>query len=465
MGAPAAGTALYAPPEQIGELNHPLGRYSDIYAFGKTCCAMLFRAVQPLPRHWQSLDGKLAALVGKCLEPKPADRYQHFEAILVALGHGTPAPLAGPVVPSKPASPLPSQPAPKPPRPVVRQPVADAVPARPSRPVVLESTEPRPPRAEKPVAKESSAHWLVPVSWGVLICAGGIIALFGLSFLKWPSRSAKTHKNAGVMNTANTGMMNTANTGVTIIPNNFHYQEGPLGMKFVKVPKGTFWMSKEGVNAQVQVTIERDFEMAAYTVTQEQWQAVMGNNQSYFSRQGGGQGKVQDVSDADLKRFPVESVSWNDVQDFLKKLNEQQKDKGWAYRLPSEAEWEYACRGAATSKEECSFDFYLEKATNDLTSAQANFIGGVPAGNGAKGPYLGRPTKAGSYVPNKLGLYDMHGNVWQWTATAEGSYGVVRGGSWNNWGSECRAASRYSGAPEDRLGILGFRLARVPSQG
>jgi formylglycine-generating enzyme required for sulfatase activity len=235
-------------------------------------------------------------------------------------------------------------------------------------------------------------------------------------------------------------------------------------MKFVKVPKGTFWMSKDGKNAEVQVTIEQDFELAAYTVTQEQWQAVMGDNPSYFSRNGKGKEQVKDIADADLKRFPVEWVSWNDVQEFVKKLNAMQKGRGWTYRLPSEAEWEYACRGAARSKEECSFDFYVEKATNDLSSTQANFYGTSPGGKGKKGPFLERTTKVGSYVPNKLGLYDMHGNVWQWTATSVERFArVFRGGSWIYDGRYCRAASGGRDAPEFRGSDLGFRLARVAS--
>ncbi len=84
------------------------------------------------------------------------------------------------------------------------------------------------------------------------------------------------------------------------------------------------------------------------------------------------------------------------------------------YRLPTEAAWEYACGGGATSEEECSFLFYLDKPINDLSSKQANFNGAIPFGKGEKGPNLGRPTKVGSYAPNKLGLCDMHGNVWQW---------------------------------------------------
>jgi len=85
------------------------------------------------------------------------------------------------------------------------------------------------------------------------------------------------------------------------------------------------------------------------------------------------------------------------VQDFLNKLNEREKGKGWTYRLPKRAEWEYACRNAAQTKEECSFDFYFANGTNDLSSNEANFDGNHPSGNGAKGKSLGRPTKVGSY--------------------------------------------------------------------
>jgi formylglycine-generating enzyme required for sulfatase activity len=246
-------------------------------------------------------------------------------------------------------------------------------------------------------------------------------------------------------------------------------KEDPLiaGMKFVKVPKGTFWMGWDSEKKQSkQVEIKADFELAAYTVTQEQWETVMGNNPSWFSRQGQGKNRVKDIADADLKRFPVENVSWNDVQDFLKKLNERQKGKGWVYRLPTEAEWEYACRGAAATKEECSFDFYFGKPTNDLSSKEANFNGDEPAGKAAKGSYLDRPTKVGSYVPNKLGLYDMHGNIWQWCEgldDAKAPYAVVRGGSWAEDGQECRTSESLRFGPFIRRNIFGLRLARVPS--
>jgi formylglycine-generating enzyme required for sulfatase activity len=240
-----------------------------------------------------------------------------------------------------------------------------------------------------------------------------------------------------------------------------------LGMKFVLVPRGTFWMSEDSQNAQRQVEIAHDFYLGVYPVTQEQWQAVMGINLSWFSRTGDGKDKVKNISDTDLKQFPVECVSWDDVQEFLNQLNAREKNSGWVYRLPTEAEWEYACRGGATPKQDCSFDFYFEQPTNDLSSHQANFHGNFPAGRAPKGPYLERTSKVGSYKPNRLGIYDLHGNVWEWCEDSVdgGSRRVIRGGSWSDHAGNCRAACRNSLGPESRSNDLGFRLARVPSGG
>jgi formylglycine-generating enzyme required for sulfatase activity len=243
-------------------------------------------------------------------------------------------------------------------------------------------------------------------------------------------------------------------------------------MTFVPLPKGTFFMGwgsdlydpKKIIKGR-KTEIKEDFEIAAHDVTQGQWQAVMGENPSYFSRFGSGRNEVKSISDEELKLFPVESVSWDDVQGFLKKLNEKEAGSGYVYRLPTEAEWEYACRGGATSEENCSYHFYLDKPTNDLSSQQANFNGDGPFGKAPKGPYLGRPTRVGAYPSNKLDLCDMHGNVWQWTDSLwekRGSDRVIRGGSWINNGTICRAACRGMGTPTVRSQGLGFRLARVP---
>ncbi len=250
------------------------------------------------------------------------------------------------------------------------------------------------------------------------------------------------------------------------VPKHLMTKDGPLGMKFVLLPKGTTYLGWNGENGSAKKTeIKEDFEIAVYTVTQAQWQELMGNNPSYFSRDGEGKDEVKGVSDDDLKQFPVENVSWDDCQEFVKKLNEKEKAKGYVYRLPSEWEWEYACRGGATTEEECSYHFYFKKPTNDISSKKANFNGKRPFGRGEQGPSLGRPTKVGSYEPNKLGLYDMHGNVWEWTSSTEGaSLRVDRGGSWYDDGGYCQAAYRGGFTPSLRDYHLGFRLARVREQ-
>jgi formylglycine-generating enzyme required for sulfatase activity len=233
-------------------------------------------------------------------------------------------------------------------------------------------------------------------------------------------------------------------------------------MTFVRLPKGSFYMGGGGGKAGMRTEIEEDFEIAVHDVTQGQWEAIMGNNPSWFSRKGNGRNSVLDISDEELKLFPVEQVSWDDVQAFLKKLNEKERGRGYLYRLPSDAEWEYACRGGATSLEECSYHFYLDKPTNDLSSEQANFDGNHPFGEAPKGPYLQRPTRVGAYPSNKLGLCDMHGNVWQWTNTAERSGRVSRGGGWSLDGSLYPSAFSFWYTPAVRNFDLGFRLARVP---
>jgi formylglycine-generating enzyme required for sulfatase activity len=232
-------------------------------------------------------------------------------------------------------------------------------------------------------------------------------------------------------------------------------------MTFVRLPKGTFYMGWDGTNKVTKTEIKEDFEIAVHDVTQGQWQAVMGDNPSYFARFGGGRNEVKNISDEELKLFPVETVSWDDTQEFIKKLNEKERGRGYLYRLPTETEWEYACRGGAISEEECSYHFYFAKPTNDLSSEEANFNGNYPFGNAPKGRYLRRPTRVGAYPPNNLGLCDMHGNVCQWCADFSGSDRVARGGCWFNQGDFCKAAQRFVVAPMPRSPNLGFRLSRV----
>ena len=114
---------------------------------------------------------------------------------------------------------------------------------------------------------------------------------------------------------------------------------------------------------------------------------------------------MKDIPEAELKRFPVEQVSWDDAQLFLRELNKHDEEEGWVYRLPKEVEWEYACRGGPMANNlDSAFDFYFDRPVAQLQADQANFQ--------LQGPK--RTCKVGSYKPNRLGLYDMHGNVWEW---------------------------------------------------
>jgi formylglycine-generating enzyme required for sulfatase activity len=231
-----------------------------------------------------------------------------------------------------------------------------------------------------------------------------------------------------------------------------------VGMKLVLIPKGTFTMGspieEEGADndeEQHQVTIGKDYYLGVTEVTQGQYEKVMGTNPSYFRGN-----KVQGES----SNHPVEQVSWEDAVEFCKKLSDlpEEKKGGRVYRLPTEAEWEYACR--AGSKAAYSFG-----ANSKSLGDYAWF-----------GENSGRQTHpVGEKKANAWGLYDMHGNVWElcsdWygeypkgavsdpSGPNEGSDRVIRGGGWFNGAANCRSAFRISFVPSLRYDILGFRVA------
>jgi len=211
------------------------------------------------------------------------------------------------------------------------------------------------------------------------------------------------------------------------------FTDGFSGMQFVRIPKGSFVMgsplSESGRGDDEQqhaVTISRDFWMGRTEVTQQQWRRVMGINPSFHDRCG--------------PRCPVENVTWFDVQKFLRRLN--RVSHNGPYRLPTEAEWEYACRaGTATA-----FSF-----GDSLTTKEARF----DAKDG--------PVPVGRFASNAWGLFDMHGNVWEWTSDwydGTETKRVIRGGSWYFGADSARCALRYNHSPGDRGFSLGFRIVK-----
>jgi uncharacterized protein (TIGR02996 family) len=234
-----------------------------------------------------------------------------------------------------------------------------------------------------------------------------------------------------------------------------------LGMEFVWVPPGSFWMGGgDGKPGQRKVEMAGPFWMGIHLVTQEQWQTLMGSNPSSFARSGACANKVRDIGEEELACFPVESISYTQAQDFIAGLNAREGESGWQYQLPSAEEWEYAYRSPVTCRADCAFSFYFDMPSNSLSSLRANFNGNFPV-NTEKGPSLGRPTRVGSYPANRLGIFDLAGNLYEWTDTPNGPDLLVRGGCWAQGGAGCTAAHGSRSGPEHQSPIIGFRLARV----
>jgi len=221
---------------------------------------------------------------------------------------------------------------------------------------------------------------------------------------------------------------------------------GGVTMDFVLIRPGSFTMGTDLFNKGTdktthKVTLTKPFLLGKYEVTQEQWEQVMGSNPSKFKG----------------AKNPVETVSWTDCQSFVAKLNA--KVSGQTFRLPTESEWEYACRADSTG----TYCF-----GNDLRS-MAEYAWYDPNDKGTTHP-------VGEKKANAWGLYDMHGNVREWCAdwygaypaavvvdpqgSSSGSYRVIRGGCWSDLADRCTAAARGHDKPSEMSSCVGLRLAR-----
>jgi formylglycine-generating enzyme required for sulfatase activity len=254
-----------------------------------------------------------------------------------------------------------------------------------------------------------------------------------------------------------------------------------LEMGFCWCPPGSFHMGRVNRynNAGVGVTLRHGFWMGKFEVTQAQWQRIMGV--TLREQRAKDPTQPRPVGDGTMRDhvgegpdYPIYFTSHAEAEEFCRKLTEAERvagrlEPGWEYRLPTEAQWEFACRAGTTT----------DTAFGDgLSSTQANFDGSLPFKGEPGGPYLRETTAVGNYPPNAWGLHDMHGNVWEWCLDGyqkrpvggtdplektTSSERVMRGGCWHNWVSDCLSTSRGPGEVGQRGSGLGFRVALVPS--
>jgi formylglycine-generating enzyme required for sulfatase activity len=238
--------------------------------------------------------------------------------------------------------------------------------------------------------------------------------------------------------------------------------EPQTGMVLVAIEPGTFDMGSRpdelgrgDDEVPRRVTLTKRIFMGRFEVTQAEWAIVMRHDPSHF---------------AGCSRCPVENVDFYEVDEFISNLNAQ--STFMRYRLPTEAEWEYACRAGQTTP----FSTGIQ-----LSGADANVDARFPYGDGPAGQSYNRTLPVGRFAPNAWGLFDMHGNVWEWTNDWYGPYDpfslndpigappggrrVIRGGSWHFDVNSARCALRYTHAPQDKGYSLGFRIVAEPAHG
>jgi formylglycine-generating enzyme required for sulfatase activity len=241
-------------------------------------------------------------------------------------------------------------------------------------------------------------------------------------------------------------------------------------MTLVRMPPGKFVMGSPETErhrvkdeTQHEVAITRPFFISIHEVTQGQYYAVMGNNPSYYNENGAGKSRVKGL---ETENHPVERVTWHDAMAFCKKLGDKEKK---TYRLPTEAEWEYACRAGTKTVFHTGNDF-------NGNLANINGLGYASYGKEEAGPFYRRTVPVGEYRANRFGLYDMHGNVQEWCADwyaadyykkspksdpqgpEKGIERVLRGGAWPSSAKACRCAARYHLAPDEKNYSTGFRV-------
>ncbi len=495
------GTPEYSAPEQATDARTADIR-ADLYSLGctlycllagrppfredtaiKTILAHLEKQPQPLAELRSDVPERLWAVVSRLLAKEPGQRYQKPLEVVQAL---TPFVKSGAKPEAKSGS-----------APVVRSPGTGTMLAADTGQIqrILREVPGKTPAKEVPAKDEASPFAdlrdagvtspevrraskvanQVPTRWSrcwPMLAGGGVLllALLGMWAVGGFKGKGKTADGEA--------LKESSKEKPDHLPNSI---TNSIGMKLVLVQPGTFLMGspvseawRSDDESQHEVEITRSFYVGVYEVTQEQYERIMGQNPSWFSSTGSGKDKVKGM---DTRSFPVENVTWNEAVEFCRRLSERpdEKEKERLYRLPTEAEWEYICRGGPFFKKPSPpFSF-----GNSLSDTQANFDGNYPYGGAANGVYLERPTKVSSYPPNSLGLHDLHGNVWEWCTDwydreyykhsprqdpqgpAKSGRRVLRGGFWGGIGRHCRSAFHLYYEPGDSGFDVGFRVVLV----
>lgn len=455
-------TAHYAPLEQMRGAG--TDQRSDLYSLAATLWTLLTGKIPPdaLSRVGEKEDGNPDPLIPayeinpqvplsvsdqlkRAMSLNRNQRQDTATELRKALGHAQeevsehatlPLPGAGPPEPTSlpPGSP--------PPGPTIKAPEPashDSAPVNQHVPTMHVDSPPAVPSWDSASASSTANSFVVegeksrqrwkPV---LLIVAGAVVLAIVVAFQSgWRPWASEQQAN---------GPTKTNQQATDPMP---HTRTNQTGIEFVLIPPGSFMMGSASSDSEKpvhQVTINHSFDMSKYEVTQTQWQAVMGNNPSKHQDCGGD--------------CPVESVSWDDAQKFIQRLNRM--NDGYIYRLPTESEWEYACRAGTTGDYAGNLDamaWFYENAGDAQLSGEWSYDK-LKANNNRMHP-------VGQKQPNAFGLYDMHGNVWEWCqdwyhesyigAPTDGSawltggeqkYRVVRGGSWSLDATVLRSAYR-----------------------
>jgi formylglycine-generating enzyme required for sulfatase activity/tRNA A-37 threonylcarbamoyl transferase component Bud32 len=481
LGSSVAGTVKYAPPEQMGQLldaggrRVPVGPYSDVFAFGKLCCYALFRTTEPKSRHWGSspAHGKLREVLERCIEEELEHRYPGFEPVLAVLGALDPEKTDQ----QRQAKEQRRQEQERQQQERARlQQEGEAKLARLIR-KALDRTRGRPTAEDSAAAKELCQHHHIPSERAQAIARE--------VREEW-QRDRPREPRAGETLAISLGK--------------------GLDMTFAWIPPGTFLMGslpteerRDDDEPQHRVTLTKGFYLGIHQVTHGQFvQFVQATGYKTDAETGGGayyrsawtpppihrrgkksargahyRGSVWKLDPAKNWRapgfnqtdaHPVVCISWNDAVAFCEWLM-RRDGQGRRYRLPTEAEWEYACRAGTTTP------FHFGEI---ISTDQANYDGHYTYGKGTEGVHRQQTAPVGSFPPNPWGLYDMHGNVEEWCqdwygpypaenmkdpqGVEQGDYRVLRGGSWYSYPWTCRAACRGRRAPARRYDFCGCRV-------